>query len=103
MQLLKLLLIVCILTPAAVNSGPVVLNFLSGTICPEVADNFSGSTNSESYGQHYPYVLTLDVCAIRSAKQKGKSKVECEPQDLNAINLLRKRRRQELCIRMLQL
>lgn len=85
------------------NYGPLILDFVAGTICPEVADDFSGSTNSERYEQHYSYVPTTDASSIRSAKRKGKRQVEADEQELNVENVLLKRQRQELSIRMLQL
>lgn len=89
------------LATVGVNCGPVVLNFLTGTISLEVADSFSGSSNSQRYGQHYQYVPTSDIPAIRCAKRKGTRLVETNTQELNAENVLLKRQRRELSTRML--
>ena len=67
-----------------VHRGPVVLNFLSGTVCPEVADNFSGPTEPQRYGQHSQCVPPSAVSTNDIAKQKGKRQMDADQYNLAA-------------------
>ncbi|PWA80532.1 hypothetical protein CTI12_AA196470 [Artemisia annua] len=82
-----------------VHRGPVVLNFLSGTVYPEVADNFGALTDPQRYGQHSPCVRPSAISTSDITKQKGKRRMDAEPRNLAAENVLLKRQRQQLSIR----
>lgn len=51
-----------------VHRGPVMLNFLSRTVCPEVADNFSGPTEPQRYVQRSQSVPPSAVSTNAIAK-----------------------------------
>ncbi|PWA87107.1 Ribonuclease H-like domain-containing protein [Artemisia annua] len=77
---------------------PLLLDFVSGTVCPQVADDLNGSNDSQACGQLSSSVPTSPASMSVITKQKGKRRTGANVQNSAPENVLLKRQRLALPI-----